>query len=268
MKVTYRKASEDLLKMSSPQKESPLQGRSSVNTVIEVEEHYLVGVEKLIPYHKQARRNFDEDEIIGLSHSIKEHGVRQPLTIIQSSVDKSKFEVISGERRLRAAKMSGLQKIPCIIISDCHLAEEISLVENIQRRDLHPVEMGEAFLKILEARDNLTQTSLAKKLGLSNKIISESIQYAKLQQEVKDFLIKRDIRSREFLRRAVKYNDSIEYLTPTTEIDLKIKTNNKSILRISLIENSFHVQAGPMSELSDERKKNLKDIFQNLLNSL
>ena len=268
MEVKYRNPSEDLLKMSSPQKDLIGQKRSSVNTSIDVAEHYLVDVEKLISYHKQARRNFDEGEIKGLANSITEHGVRQPLTIIQSSTDRDKFEVVSGERRLKAAKLSGLQKVPCIIISDHQQAEEIALVENIQRKDLHPIEMGEAFLKILEGRKTLTQTSLAEKLGLSNKIISEAIQYAKFQKDIKDTLIKRDIKSRDFLRKLIKSDNPKEILYSKNETAPTLKNRTKSIFRILLIENAFHVQAEAVGKLPDDRKQELKNIFQEILKSL
>lgn len=270
MKVKYREISKDLLKMASPspKKDFLEKNRSSVNTPIDVVEHYRIDVEKLIPFHKQARRNFNEDEIKGLAQSIKEHGVRQPLTIIQSSRDEAKFEVVSGERRLRASILAGLQKIPCIIISNPQLAEEIALVENIQRQDLHPVEMGEAFLKILEGRSDLTQISLSEKLGLSNKSISECIQYAKLPDDVKDILVKKDITQRDVLRKLLKSNNPIEVLLPKNSREVKTQSTVRSVLRISLVENKFHVQAEAINMLGEEKKQELKGIFNDILKLL
>ena len=95
-------------------------------------------IDKVRPYNEQARTYFDESEIIALSKTIIEHGIRQPLTVI--GTDEG-FQVVSGERRLRAAKLAGLKKVPIIIISDDKKAEELSLIENIQRKDLQLVSL-------------------------------------------------------------------------------------------------------------------------------
>lgn len=252
----YKTISPELLKMATTQNKENNNLRSSVNSFVEAVEHYQISVDKLMPYHKQARRYFDENEIENLAKSIKEHGIRQPLTIIQSG-DAVHYEVVSGERRLRAAKIVGLKKIPCIVITDSLLAEEIALVENIQRQDLHPIEQGEAFLKILNSRKGMSQLELSERLGLSNKVVSEIIQYTKLPQSVKDIVVSHNISGRDYLRKLLKSED------PMTLIS-KPQTANKSkqsILRIMVDNGDFHVQFKPLNKINDDQKKTLKNLL-------
>lgn len=252
----YKTISPELLKMATLQNKETSDLRSSVNSFVEAVEHYQISVDKLIPYHKQARKYFDENEIENLAKSIKEHGIRQPLTIIQSG-DGINYEVVSGERRLRAAKVTGLKKIPCIIITDTLLAEEIALVENIQRQDLHPIEQGEAFLKILNSRKGMSQLELSERLGLSNKVVSEIIQYTKLPQSVKDIVVSHNISGRDYLRKLVKSEDPMSLIAKPKDPN----KGKKSIIRILLDNGDFHVQFNPINKINDEQKLSLKNLL-------
>nr|MBA3604163.1 ParB/RepB/Spo0J family partition protein [Parachlamydiaceae bacterium] len=184
------------------------------------------------------------------------------------STDSAKYEVVSGERRLRAAKIAGLKKVPCIIIKDDLLAEEISLIENIQRQDLHPIELGEAFLNILESRQSLTQLELSKKLGISNKIISEYVNFAKLPLKVKDLVLKENITNRDVLRKIIKHPDPLMYLKNQNIKNTSKTTMRKSILRINLVDNELHLQANSVSLLCDSNKQKLRKIFEDLLTKI
>ena len=252
----YKSISPELLKMATLQNKETSDLRSSVNSFVEAVEHYQISVDKLIPYHKQARRYFNENEIENLAKSIKEHGIRQPLTIILSG-DGISYEVVSGERRLRAAKIAGIKKIPCIIITDVLLAEEIALVENIQRQDLHPIEQGEAFLNILNTRKGMSQLELSERLGLSNKVVSEIIQYTKLPQAVKDTIVSQNITGRDHLRKLVKSKDPMSLLVNSKNYN---KTK-QSIIRIMLDNGEFHVQFNPENKMNNDQRKSLKDLL-------
>jgi len=129
-----------------------------------VGEYYFLSIEKLIPYQKQARRIFNEEEIQELAQTIKEHGIKSPLLVINSKNHQGSFEVVSGERRLRAAKIVGLTKLPCIIIDD-NQAEEVALIENIQRENLHPIELADALAKLLDEKKHGQQIEMAEKIG-------------------------------------------------------------------------------------------------------
>ena len=98
----------------------------------------------------QVRVHFDDAEITALSHSIKEHGVLQPILVVQ---DGDRYKVIAGERRLRASKLAGIERIPARVLStDDKATHEIALRENLDRVDLHPLEEGEGYVSLLEAQ--------------------------------------------------------------------------------------------------------------------
>ena len=233
----------------------------SLNNSFEAVEHYQISIDKLIPYHKQSRIHFNEEDINNLTKSIKEHGVRQPLTIIQSTSGEDKYEVVSGERRLKAAKLAGLKKLPCFIISDPLVAEEIALVENVQREDLHPIELGEALSKILESRVGLTQTELSDRVGLSNKRISELIQYTKLPQEVKEYVVSNQLTGRDYLRKLIKSEDPLNLIAGQRNLS----TSKKSVLRVVLDGGEFHVQFTQLKFLDDAQKERLRKLLSTIL---
>lgn len=135
---------------------------------------------------RQPRKFFDESKLIELSESLKEHGIIQPL-IVKKAGDK--YSIIAGERRYRAAKLAGFKKVPAIAmdISDAKLLQ-ISLIENIQRQDLNPIEQASAYEQLLNEY-NLTQEELSAKIGKSRSSISNSLRLLNLDERVKDFII-------------------------------------------------------------------------------
>ena len=138
------------------------------------------------PNRKQPRKNFDEDALQELSDSIKQFGLIQPI-LVQDRRDH--YEIIAGERRWRAAKMAGLKEIP-VIIRDYTEREimEISLIENIQREDLNPIEEAQAFRRLLE-EFNLKQDEVAERVSKSRAAVTNSMRLLKLSEEVQQMLI-------------------------------------------------------------------------------
>lgn len=163
-------------------------------------EFYKFSLDKLIPFKMQARIDFDDEGIKCLAETIIEHGIRQPLTVVPSPGNEGKYEIVSGERRFRAAKIANLDRVPCIIIHDYHKAEEIALIENLQRQDLHPIELGEAFKNILSNKICNSMDDIAKKLSLAKSKVVESISYTKLPEMIKNKLISLKLTQRSLLR--------------------------------------------------------------------
>lgn len=143
---------------------------------------------QLNPY--QPRANFDREKIEELTHSIKEKGVIQPLLVREV---KSGYQLIAGERRLRAAKSAGLSKIPIIVrkISEAELLE-YSLIENLQREDLNPVEEAEAYKKLMKKFD-YTQQKIAQVLGKNRATIANQLRLLKLPEMVRESLAQNEI---------------------------------------------------------------------------
>ena len=113
-KVTYKDLSPGMNRMIAPRTSGS--GRTSVGLEDNIGEFYYIEIERLIPFRNQARQKFNQDELNQLADSIKEVGIRQPLSIMAIPERSGYYEVISGERRLRAARIAGLTKIPCFIL--------------------------------------------------------------------------------------------------------------------------------------------------------
>ena len=145
---------------------------------------YDILIKNIIPNQNQPRQNFDANELQSLSDSIKKHGVIQPITV--RKVNDHEFELIAGERRLRAAKIAKLQKIPAYIINIKNEAEmmEYALIENIQRVDLNPIEEAEGYA-ILSGKYNYTHAKIAEYVSKSRAEISNKLRLLNLPPIIK-----------------------------------------------------------------------------------
>ena len=141
----------------------------------------MVRLSDIIPNRFQPRLTFDEEALNELSNSIKEHGIIQPLILRDLG---SKYEIIAGERRYKAASLAGLTEVPAIIGSmDDQTSAELALIENIQRKDLSAIEEAKSYKKILEM-GNFTQEELAKRMGKSQPTIANKMRLLSLTNEV------------------------------------------------------------------------------------
>lgn len=142
-----------------------------------------VPIEKIASNPQQPRHNFDEKELADLSASIKAHGVIQPLVVVKIAPEQ--YELIAGERRLKASKMAGLNMVPVIVREDSGEREklELALVENIQRHDLNVLEEARAYKKLIEEFD-LTQEEVADKVGKSRSAVANKVRLLALPVEI------------------------------------------------------------------------------------
>ncbi|TDO73725.1 ParB family chromosome partitioning protein [Halanaerobium saccharolyticum] len=142
--------------------------------------------DQIEPNPFQPRSNFDEDALKELANSIQEKGIIQPITV--RKIKAEKYQIVAGERRWRASKLVGLDKIPAVIRNfDDQEMLEIALIENIQREDLNPVEEAGAYKEMLDNFD-ITQAELAKQVGKSRSNVSNMIRLLKLSDKVKNHL--------------------------------------------------------------------------------
>ena len=184
------------------------------------------------PNSGQPRKRFDEEAIIQLSQSIKEHGLIQPIIVKE---DNSVYTIVAGERRWRAAKLAGLKDIPAIImdLSDKDVLE-ISLIENIQRQDLNPIEEAKAYKKLLDDF-KLTQEDLSKRIGKSRTAIANCLRLLNLDKRVQDYLIDGVI-SEGHGRAILPLTDNeLQYRVSQTVIDenLSVRETEKLIRELS-----------------------------------
>ena len=157
--------------------------KNDVNKV-EIEEksgETLVNITKIEPNREQPRKKFDEDSLEELAESIKQFGLLQPI-IVQDK--KNYYEIIAGERRWRAAKKAGLKEIPVIIknLTEREIVE-ISLIENIQRENLNPIEEAQAYKRLL-TEFNLKQDEVAERVAKSRTAVTNSMRLLKLCENV------------------------------------------------------------------------------------
>ena len=146
----------------------------------------LVKISSVEANLNQPRRHFDEDALMELSESIKQYGVLQPLLV---SDKKDYFEIIAGERRWRAAKMAGLKEVPVVVkeFTDQEIVE-ISLIENIQREDLNPIEEAMAYKRLME-EFHLKQDEIADRVAKSRTAVTNSMRLLKLTSKVQEMVI-------------------------------------------------------------------------------
>ena len=146
----------------------------------------LVRITKVEPNREQPRKNFDEDALQELADSIKQFGLLQPI-LVQDR--KTYYEIIAGERRWRAAKLAGLKEVPVIVktFTEQEIVE-ISLIENIQREDLNPIEEAQAYKRLL-TEFKLTQDEVAERVSKSRTTVTNSMRLLKLDEKVQQMII-------------------------------------------------------------------------------
>ena len=152
-------------------------------TKIETEKN-LLQISDLIPNKYQPRKIFDEDNLNDLTNSIKERGILQPIIVRKSNNEKSKFEIIAGERRWMAAQRAGLHNVPVVITEADDLKSlEFSIVENVQRHDLNPLEEAQGYKRLID-EFSYDQEKVSKFIGKSRSHITNSLRLLTLPLDV------------------------------------------------------------------------------------
>lgn len=197
-----------------------------------------IPIEEITPNRSQPRRNFDAKSLQTLADSIKTHGILQPITVqklpTNSEYSTFKYEIIAGERRLRAARSVGLVEIPAIVmdISEQESAE-LAIIENLHREDLGIFEEAAAIAALIELH-NLTQEEIAKQLSLTQSAIANKLRLLKLTDEEKALIISSNLTERH-ARALLKLKDinirkaALEYITSN---ELNVKQSEAYIERL------------------------------------
>lgn len=148
---------------------------------------HMLSINEIKPNKKQPRKNFEEDKILQLKQSIEEHGIIQPLVLKK---EENGYIIIAGERRWRAAKEAGIKEVPVVIMNDLEDREvlELSLIENIQREDLNPIEEALAYKSLINDF-NLTQQDLSHRIGKSRVAITNCLRLLNLDERVQEYII-------------------------------------------------------------------------------
>ncbi len=213
----------------------------------------------ILPNPNQPRRRFDYDELEGLAQSIRANGILQPLLV--RNLENGKYELIAGERRLRAARLIGLTKVPCIIndISESDSAV-FAVIENLQRQNLDYFEEAEA-LALLISDYRMSQEELCKKLGKAQSTLSNKLRLLKLNEEMR-YKISRAGLSERHARALLSLTDEVQRARALSIIIDRHLTVNESE---ALIEQMLRKNEAPKRQIL----KGFKDIriFINTLNN-
>lgn len=217
----------------------------------------LVKITLVEPNRKQPRKNFDEDSLQELSDSIKQVGLIQPI-LVQDRKDH--YEIIAGERRWRAAKMAGLKEVP-VIIRDYSEQEimEISLIENIQREDLNPIEEAQAYKRLLE-EFHLKQDEVAERVSKSRTAVTNSMRLLKLGEKVQQMVIDEMI-STGHARALLAVEDQEEQY----ELAQKIFDEKLSVREVEKLVKNLHK---PEKEKKKPENQTMQAIYQDIEDKL
>ena len=216
----------------------------------------MVKLSMVEPNGEQPRKNFDEDSLLELAESIKQFGLLQPI-IVQDR--KNHYEIIAGERRWRASKKAGLKEVPVIIrnYSEQEIVE-ISLIENIQREDLNPIEEAQAYKRLLE-EFNLKQDEVAERVSKSRTAVTNSMRLLKLCDEVQQMVVNEMI-STGHARALLSIEDPEEqYMIAQKVFDEKMSVREVE----KLVKDLHKPEKAPKKE-----NKSLEVIYQNIENRL
>ncbi|MBQ5850599.1 MAG: ParB/RepB/Spo0J family partition protein [Lachnospiraceae bacterium] len=193
---------------------SEAKSKTKAKQVVEEKPDSYVDINKVEPNREQPRKYFDEDALLELSDSIKQYGIIQPI-LVQDR--KTYYEIIAGERRWRAAKLAGLKEVPVVIRN--YTEEEIvqlSLIENIQREDLNPIEEAQAYKRLM-TEFNLKQDEVAERVSKSRTAVTNSMRLLKLCDDVQQMIIN-DMISTGHARAIITIEDPEEQYTLAQKI--------------------------------------------------
>ena len=206
----------------------------------------MISLSDIRPNPYQPRKHFDEMALNELAQSIQEHGVFQPI-LLKESVQG--YEIVAGERRFRAAKIAGLEKIPSIIVefTDQQMME-IALLENIQREDLNAIEEAQAYQTMMQ-KLNLTQEELSKRVGKSRAHIANTVRLLKMPKKMQDYVLNGEL-TMGHIKPLITIDEKKALEVAKKAIDEKL-----SVREVEDIVKGIKLQAARKSKPKEEKPK-------------
>ena len=243
--------------MQQPSKERQIKEEESQS---QGERIHHIELRFIYPNPAQPRRAFDDDAIFARADSIRLYGIIQPLTIRHIGFDTNDgspiYELIAGERRLRAAKMLGLSDVPCVIIeADERKSAELAIIENIQRENLNMFEQAAAFASLIEIYD-LTQEQIAQRLSSSQSYVANKLRLLKLSSQERELILSNNLTERH-ARTLLRIHDSETRL----KVIMHVIENSLNVAKTEEYIDKLLSPAPQISEKAPERRKIIiKDI--------
>ena len=224
----------------------------------------MIDIQKVEPNREQPRKSFDEDSLLELADSIKQFGILQPL-LVQDK--KEYYEIIAGERRWRAAKLAKLSEVPVIIkeLTDQEIVE-ISLIENIQRENLNPIEEAIAYKRLLE-EFNLKQDEVAERVYKSRTAVTNSMRLLKLSDQVQQMVID-DMLTTGHARALLGIEDKDKQYSAAQKIfdeKLSVRETEKLVKKLQNDKPAKPVKEEPIDPKMDIIYQDLEEKMKNIL---
>lgn len=224
----------------------------------------LINPEKIELNPHQPRKTFNEEELNNLVSSIREHGILQPIVVIKT--ENNSFQLVAGERRLRAAKILGLKEVPAIVREAKDLEKlELSLIENIQRQDLNPIEEAEAFQK-LNLEFSLTQEEIARRVGKKRPTVANIMRLLQLPDEIKKALAENKITlgHAKVILEAPDTMSQLKIFQKILEGSMSVKESSREIRKIQVAAHQRILSNKEAAVLAWEEK--LREFFKQKVN--
>ena len=216
-----------------------------------------VSISSLVRNKYQPRKKFDEESLVELTNSIKERGIIQPIIVRPSSEEEGKFEIIAGERRWQAAQHAGLHEVPIIVINVDNLKSlEFAIVENVQRKDLNPIEEAEGYKRLID-EFNYDQEQVAKFIGKSRSHITNSLRLLTLSNFITDLIKTSKI--------TPGHAKILVGLANSDQIAKKIVKKNLSVRQT---ENLVRLYKSPSKLIKTSKDPNIKKIENDLMDKI
>lgn len=219
-----------------------------------------VKISRITPRGDQPRKSFDDNALQVLADSIREHGVIQPIVVREVGVLDDNYEIIAGERRWRAAKMAGLDEIPAVIMTGDELkVAEVALIENVQRKDLNPIEEAMAYKALIE-RFGLKQEEVAKQAGKSRSAVANMLRLLELPDEVLT-LVQDEKLSMGHARAILGLNDEEKMLSlaeMTVERELSVREVEALVRKYNMVPEE--IPEAPEDNAAMQRRIYMKDL--------
>ncbi len=211
----------------------------------------------------QVRKNFDESELHSLSQSIKNNGIFQPIVVVSDKEEKGKYKIVAGERRWRAAQLANIHEVPVILRDDLSSDKivEISLLENLERSDLNPIEEAKGYEKLIN-KYNYTQEKVAKIFSKSRPYITNFLRLLSLPDEIKSFIVDGKI-SVGHARAIINSDNSLELARNIIKKGLSVREVEKLNKKPKKSENTYelHKYLDIENELSNKIGLKTKILF-------
>jgi ParB family transcriptional regulator, chromosome partitioning protein len=233
-----------------------------VERIVEKPIEIKLKITKIEPNREQPRKNFEEDSLLELAESIKQYGIIQPI-IVQER--KEFYEIIAGERRWRAAKLAGLKEVPVIIkkYSEQEIVE-ISLIENIQRENLNPIEEALAYKKLIH-QFNLKQDEVAERVSKSRTFVTNSMRLLKLDERVQQMVIDEKISTGHARTLIIIDDNDIQFNIANKIFDEKLSVRETEKLVKKLLNSNEEITKEKTSVKNDFVYKNIEDKISSIV---